>query len=446
MTNFTLSDTTPVDQKYVYKTGLIFRAGDYTDKKFTMSPEELLEAEARFKPVPLDVEHINDLGILDGKLGRLEAVKASADGQELYGTAKIPAWLNDLHGDNAFKVSCTWARDTKSLEKLALVKNPRVSDAALMAAFSENELKDDSVDIKEVVQSFFTWFAKTNTESSMTKTWDGKWTIQSIHDSASRSGAICTKDDKDGKTDMSKNADFISSDEAKVLQKIHDLAVEYGAKCSFYEDVNYTNTDNGENKTMSTWESIKGFFADIPADVKSAEDVKKFADGRDEAEALKNQIESLKTELEQFKQTKVEDKVVEPVIDPVVEALKAELSETKLKIQQAEASTFAETLITEGKILPAQKAVVEAMFAQAIKDDADQNIKVTFDNVEVTSRTEMLKILFSTQESNKLTKEVLGNSTIVNLSDTDRVNIQDLAKKQAEAYASKRNAEMGRKA
>jgi hypothetical protein len=72
--------------------------------------------------------------VLDGKLGQVVHVEASDDGEELHGIVAIPKWLDSVLDER--KVSATWDRATKTLKGLALVRNPRVSDAALMAAFT----------------------------------------------------------------------------------------------------------------------------------------------------------------------------------------------------------------------------------------------------------------------------------------------------------------------
>lgn len=117
----------------VTRRGLIFRPGAYADKGFVMTADEVAAAAADFSPVPLDLEHRPS--ILDGKLGTLAAVELKGD--ELHGDVEIPRWLHDVLGPDPLKVSCAWDRNTKRLQKLALVQTPRVTDAALMSAYAE---------------------------------------------------------------------------------------------------------------------------------------------------------------------------------------------------------------------------------------------------------------------------------------------------------------------
>ena len=93
---FELDPSTKKEDKsgdWVYRTGKIFQAGSYKDKKFELSPEEMCEAIADFKPVELDLEHIPT--VLDGELGTLEAVALGADGWSLIGSVRMPKWLDE---------------------------------------------------------------------------------------------------------------------------------------------------------------------------------------------------------------------------------------------------------------------------------------------------------------------------------------------------------------
>lgn len=439
------------DGKTVIKTGLIFRADNYEDKNFSVTPEELIRAAGSFAPVPLDVEHVDNLGILNGKLGTLEAVHVSDDGYELFGSARIPAWLNEVNGDEPFKVSCTWDRESKTLKKLALVQHPRVSDAALMAAFAKDSIQNNPDSMGDVVIGFFEAMANSK-GASFEKTWDGRWTVQSIHDTCAKSGAICSKAKKSSaKLSEKPSAEFVTKEEQALFQKIHDLSTEYGAKCSFYDDVEYKEdadvSTDGENK-MSTWENVTNFFSKF-GDAKTAEEAKAMADAEDAKTALATELEAVKAEFAAFKaeQTKkVEEVVVEdktPAVDPEVESLKAELATTKQAMLSAKADSFVEGLIKDNKVKPAQKDVLVALFTQAAKDDSETAAtSVTFNDKKVENRLELLEALFSGLEPHKLNTEVLKGAIVV----TDDVSNKDekatrvsQAKEQAAKFAEESN-------
>lgn len=150
----------------VTRRGKIFEAGDYPDKTFDISAEELQAAVDAFEPVDLDIEHMPT--VLDGKLGQLKSVAVADDGMSLLGEVELPEWLHELIGNVALRVSTTWDRMEKRLIGLALVLNPRVSDAAVFSAFAGR--RHSSADAKD---------------------------FQSIHDLMVTHGAICAAEMSD---------------------------------------------------------------------------------------------------------------------------------------------------------------------------------------------------------------------------------------------------------
>lgn len=125
------------DGMVLRKAPLIFRAGEYPDKNFSMSPEEMLVAFKTFRPVDIDLEH--KPSVLDKKLGRIVKVELSRDGTEMSGEALIPAWLDKILERDNRKLSAAFDRKTKQMIGCSLVRTPRISDAHLMAAFAKYE-------------------------------------------------------------------------------------------------------------------------------------------------------------------------------------------------------------------------------------------------------------------------------------------------------------------
>lgn len=113
---------------------VIFRAGTYPDKFFSITPEELRRAVKNFRPVDLDLEHKPT--VLNGRLGRLSTVQLSKDGWTIGGAAEIPKWLDETLPPDERRLSVVFDRKTKNIIGCSLVRNPRVSDARLMAAFA----------------------------------------------------------------------------------------------------------------------------------------------------------------------------------------------------------------------------------------------------------------------------------------------------------------------
>jgi SPP1 gp7 family putative phage head morphogenesis protein len=155
--------TTPTDPiAPVTRRGPIFKLGAYPDKQFSLSADEARRAVASFTPVAIDSEHKQS--IFDGKLGQLKGV--TLDGDVLYGEMDVPQWLHDLFPEQPIPVSTTWHRQQKQIIGLALAANPRVSDAAMMTAFSATFARHD--------------------------TFEGQQAMQELHDHAARNGASAT--------------------------------------------------------------------------------------------------------------------------------------------------------------------------------------------------------------------------------------------------------------
>ncbi len=162
------------NEDMVVRKGKVFESGFYEDKNFNLTPDEMREAILDFKPVPIDIEHVPS--ILDSKLGTLRLIEMSGDGKSLLGEVSIPKWLHDVTKGAALKVSATWNRQTKKLVGLALVREPRVSDAILMSAFTA------FADSESEAQTRFV--GKRNNSGDVA-------TIQKMHDHAVELGAEC---------------------------------------------------------------------------------------------------------------------------------------------------------------------------------------------------------------------------------------------------------------
>lgn len=461
----------PTDDGWVYRTGKIFEAGQYKDKNFEITPEELCEAIADFKPVDLDLEHMPT--ILDGKLGKLEAVALGADGWSLIGTVKLPKWLDEQLGDADRKVSATWDRLTKKLNKLALVRNPRVKDAAVMAAFMANEFADTlegtseaemSKTIESLIEEHISEFAS--------KTWDGRSLFQSMHDMAARSGAICVETEE--KFQEAKEAGFVSSAEAKSIQQIHDTALRGGAKCSFIkersgnESPSYYST---EEKNKMTLEDVKNFFKsmdDAPAakETETSSEDKKAAELSAREAAVKAAEKAIAEKLAAFEQYEEARKVEETKTEVKTEEVKTEVkeeevaehsnvpSERELQLEaelealrkkdiQRDAEKFAEAEIKAERAFPAEKEALVALFMQAAIDDKANEAKIGFNNggeAVQLGRVDALKALYAVRKPHNLTYEEVSdlNANILVATYSEDEDFVGEAEKQAKEYAERR--------
>lgn len=118
---------------------IIFRCDNYPDKDFSLTPEEAHSSTvAGFSRVELDLEHKPT--VLSGKLGHLTHIDLSeTDPNIISGKVSIPKWLDGLLGANERKLSVAFCRTSKKIIGCGIVRNPRVSDAAMMAAFAAAE-------------------------------------------------------------------------------------------------------------------------------------------------------------------------------------------------------------------------------------------------------------------------------------------------------------------
>lgn len=253
----------PQDKDVVIRRGLIFRAGDYPDKQFNLTPKELRRAVKSFAdPIALDSEHGHS--IFDGKLGHLVGVEASDDGSQLFGVVAVPKWLDPILQQAGGKVSAAFDRASKTLVGLALTINPRVSDAALMAAFSVDLAVKGALDVKDVIAMAGTDGKKKKKKFDPDHDGDDDSTPEgdTDHDYWTKSGKKRSKPIKDDKSDdkddddddakhsgggydrmIPKGGSAAQSGGAKVaamagtnsgrgmMQAIHDITASRGAVC-----------------------------------------------------------------------------------------------------------------------------------------------------------------------------------------------------------------------
>ncbi|MGN6810144.1 MAG: hypothetical protein ACTHMP_04660, partial [Thermomicrobiales bacterium] len=396
----------------VLRRGKHFEAGEYADKAYSMTPEELLAAVADFQPVPLDLEHTPT--VLDGKLGELRAVELGADGWSLYGTVALPQWLDEQLGGEC-KVSCTWDRNTKTLTKLALVNNPRVPDAAIMAAFAASQRHDTA---------------------------DGQFTLQMIHDLAARAGAICDVGNARTSPGDVPPIPFNSKHEAAAMQAIHDHAAQHGAVCSALD------ADAARMALTTAAFVAKRHSAADAKDIQQMHDltVKQGAQCADDSEPdaddapkkgasmsdqkpsrmdrfmkwLNGDADSI-----EFAEPKETPKATQP--DPEQVRLKAEIAELKAERTREKAVAFAEGEIRAGRAYPAERAAIIAQYVQAATDDAAQGDTVTFADGQTGTRVEALAALFAARTPHGLTSEQVrvaaaGGQVLANQQTTDFAN------------------------
>lgn len=248
----------------VYRPAKIFHAGNYPDKNFSLTPSELMDAATKFSdPISIDLEHVQTP--LDGNLGRLVAVEPSDNGSVLNGLIAYPKWLHSILPNPS--LSATWDRASKALVGLALVRNPRVPDAALFAAFSVDQAvrgKATLADVSDFIAAFddssddddddddkdgkkddsprgkFLAMLKAKRKGKKGKGakfgYDG---MVATGGAAAQSGGALDDDDDDDEDDDDddtaekddKSSKFAVNRKSVLAQVVHDVSVQRGAVC-----------------------------------------------------------------------------------------------------------------------------------------------------------------------------------------------------------------------
>lgn len=128
------------------KIPILFKTGDYPEKKFSMTPAEAQESLKDFndnvKEVPIPISHRPT--VFDkhntAKLDKLELAGVDKNGSATFSASGlVPVWLkNFISKDGAWGISARWtnlAGQVKRLVHAALVPNPAIDEAKIVAEF-----------------------------------------------------------------------------------------------------------------------------------------------------------------------------------------------------------------------------------------------------------------------------------------------------------------------
>lgn len=374
-----------VDGDFVLRSGKLFEAGHYADKDFSITPEEMLAAATEFAPVPVDLEHAHT-PFLNGKLGELRSVKVGDNGWDLLGTVALPKWLDDALEGTGRKVSATWDRATKRLAGLAIVENPRVTDAALMAAFSVNEIAHAEGDEQtQALDALMAYFAAARHDTP-----SGRMAMQELHDVAERRGAVC----------KASNAKMASGHESTAIQKVHDLTMEHGAKCSSlqaYPPAGFPffsasrRQPPKEGRTVSRFDEFMTWLKGDEGENPPAASTATMSTGESaEMKALRERQTALEAENTRIRAERISDQAV----------------------------AFADSQIRDLRAYPAEREAIVSDFVQRATDDTLHGT-VTFgegDQKQSTSRVELLRASFAARPQHGLTAEQMKEQGLVTLS------------------------------
>lgn len=350
------------DDNLVYRSGMIFRAGEYPEADYTMDADEIESAAAAFDgPVPIDLGHgTKSHHPLEGKFGQV--VHVEARGHDLYATTALPRWLNDAIGQAKIKVSASFDRATKTLRGLALVTDPIVPEAALFGAYADFAAKH--------------------------QTSHGLRALQDVHDACVRGGAVCKRP-----------ADMASAGEHNALQGAHDLVADRGARCegiapgTLYplfgkptdglEATHPRESARKENADMSLLDKIlmRGL-QDLATDDGDAEDADVAAPKPRRAAPVADLGATADLSRELAEQRARADRA---------EAAKLTL---EVKTIGESAANFAEKIIGDGRAVPNQRDHIKRAHAQAAIDDLHHG-RVNLGEGQTTTRVDLLEATFA---------------------------------------------------
>lgn len=355
----------------VYLDRVLFRAGDYPEHAFCLSPEEMRASAERFVgPAAGNIEHT---AFLAGKAVFVDALRIDArDSGLLRGDVRIPLSLDECLGDHERRVSAEWDIGTKDFLRLALTTTPAIREADLMATFAKK----------------------------VAGTPHGRMKMQTIHDHAASSGAYCA--------DASGNAPatFVSRAERGAFQKIHDHAVEHGAACP--GGSSYFTAIPPKGKKMGLLARFLGLQAAAPADKQMTDDelVTVFSRLNDD-EPAKFELKAVAAELvpgtADFSQN-----AEFVALKASAAAATAQNAAFKARLLDADAKAWVATMTR--KTLPAEHAAMVVAFTQATLDDEAPDAVARFSEPAkalATSRVALLKAMFAARPDHLIYNEVL---------------------------------------
>jgi hypothetical protein len=364
----------------IYPNALLFQAGDYEDKDFSMSPEEMWLACDQFSaPVGGNIEHSD---FLKGRACEVRSIRLDdADSSTLRGEVAVPLWLDSQLEDHERKLSCEWDRGTKTLSGIGLVVHPRVPEAALMSAYAT--------------------FA-----ASRHDTPQGQMVMQDLHNVAARGGAVCSKG----------NANMASRHEATVVQQVHDLTAEHGATCasvtpgqsSMNPYSTYAQTPAStataqippkEGRTMSWKDRLLAAISGMPDDdgtppstvTASAPPVT--APPTVAASVTLSTPDPRDAELARMRQER--------------DAAQAETNRIRAESISREAVAFADRMLTDARAFPAEREAIITAHQQAAIDDVTYGV-VTFGDGQTTTRVARFEAAYAARPAHQLTAESLS--------------------------------------
>jgi len=354
----------PEDADYVTRSGVIFRCGNYADKGFALNHDEARAAIAAFTPVPIDLEHVPT--VLSDRLGTLESVTMDTDGESLIGTVRMPRWFDNLLGDDSRRVSATWNRDTKRLAGLAIVRTPRVTDAALFAAFAETK---ETPDLVEVEAAFM---GQRHSSHDRALIHQGHGLVERVKQVFVNLGAT----------------------EGSAAEEAGETPAQEAAETTAGMSKGAHGMTDEQNKGKSIGDRFMGWL-----------------NGTDVTEAERAAVEARFAE--NVTPITVRETIA-PKPDLEKDAMRKEIERLRQRDVERDAALFADTEVAAKRALPGERDALVAEFTQAAHDDLSAPATVTFSaNGETVqgSRVDAVRARHAIRMPHRLTEELVKDLT-----------------------------------
>ena len=384
--------------------GKAFSAGEYKDKGLTVTPRDLLDILDRFdEPVPMNLEH--RVSALSGKSGAITDMWTDDDGEALFAEVHKPAWLHALMPESRVSVEIP-LDDEKRITGCAWTSTPRVTDAQLVAAFSDYEEHAAAYDTPagdpDTPATPPTGEARGLFSGTRHDTRVGQRAMQNLHDMSTQAGAVCKRPAQ---------AHIASAHEAKAVQQVHDMSVEHGATCDGQAPDSGSRAAGGYGlfsggadaartqrrpQRMNLLDWIKN---------KATEDCVEVT-GEDLAHFTANpKVDEHDKALADAAAKFAEHAAITKGLQQELEEQKAERQKEKRSRIESEGAHFAESQILAKKALPPEKEAMVALYVQAALDDANTQGKTAAFS-EGTSRVSALVGAYEARPSHTLTAEM----------------------------------------
>lgn len=434
--------TTREDGDFVYRSGKFFEIDktftDMNGLEFGVTQEEAQNAASSFTRQPLGTNHAPNP--LDGLFGSVE--KLWIDGNDIMAEFAIPKWLHEGTEGKELPISSEWDVETKMPGTAHFVFTPALQDAAIKAAFAA----EDAGRVK------FAWTDEARAAAQAARH-GHPGGAQTIGHGATPTNAMHNgKLTYTGSLESGSHVEVLGQGSTDMHVRVSHHGVEHEISGEHIGPRTGEDHKMGPASFTPAWQ--KGGpqrKAEIDASVAKEREYKakglrtRFSQHQaDPAIQGANMPHPLVTKWNSWRQGRkaagVSDDNLPPELTdadiPIAQfgadqtamfaSLQAVNVSLRARFAKQDAETFIDGLIRTGQILPYEKSVIVAQFAQAEADDAKLAGTVKFSAFDSEkkalvekegTRVEQIKAMLSMRPSNGMTSELVG--TAKDLSESD---------------------------